>query len=935
MPKRSLFVYILILFSIPAWAQQFGGNRPAHRWMQIDTSSLRVIFPKALYKDGQHVANLLSYIAAKPSTIGPMRRKVDIVLQNESLLANGYVQLGPFRSEFYMTPPPNSQDLGALYWTDQLAIHEFRHVLQNANARKGISNVFSYLGGQLGQAAITNIALPNWFWEGDAVVTETALSLHGRGRLSNFYKGFRGLTFSRKQYNYMKIRNGSYRDYVPDHYAYGYIMTAYGRTQYGQNFWPKVMDEAVRFKGVFYPFSQSLKRHTGMNAAHFYKAALASYQAQWTAAAAHLSSTKVDTITPLEKQVANYNWINATNNGWIVVKNTYKTIPAFYRLHDNGKEEKIFAPGYNFDDYFHVQDNWIVYTESRNHPRWGYENYSIIRLHDINTGKTRKLTSKSRYFSPSLSHDVQNIVAVRQENDMKVYLDIVDANSGERKKTLANPADWYYTYPRYMQNDSAVVSTVRDRNGNMGMIAQNVYTDQVDTLVAFTANVLGAVNPISDTILFTANYKDVSNGFALLPGTQQVVQLTDRANNVNAIAARNGEIRFSEFTSQGDKIFASSIQSATPFNIYNTTHAPYLAPTFGEDSLIVSHLPERTFTTKKYSQFRKFINLHSWIPTFDDPEYSFTIYGNNILNTTQTALSYTYNNNEQSHKVGGSLVYAQLFPYLSAGLNYTANRHIQVSRTEQLVWNETNANVGVALPFNLSSGKFGRSMGLSGSYNYVQRTEASGSKYQFKYNNLQYFSTAFTFNQQRMKARQNLFSHFGQNFLVQYSRSVSNAAAQQLYAKLDLYLPGFMRNHNIVINTAYQYIDTASAYRFTDNFVYARGYNKPFYSKIYKIGVNYHFPIAYPDWGFANLLYFMRIRGNLFYDYSRTTNVTYNGHGQYNSTGGELFFDTKIGNTIPFTFGARFSHLLDPDPQDAGLRNKFEFIIPLQQLFSY
>ena len=123
-------------------------------------------------------------------------------------------------------------------------------------------------------------------------------------------------------------------------------------------------------------------------------------------------------------------------------------------------------------------------------------------------------------------------------------------------------------------------------------------------------------------------------------------------------------------------------------------------------------------------------------------------------------------------------------------------------------------------------------------------------------------------------------------------------------------------------------------YSFTDNFVYARGYNEPFYNRIYKLGVNYHFPIAYPDWGFAQLLYLMRLRGNVFYDYSKANNWITREDVRYASTGGELSFDTKIGNTIPFTFGVRYSHLLDPDPAGAA-RNRIDFILPLQQLFSY
>jgi hypothetical protein len=117
--------------------------------------------------------------------------------------------------------------------------------------------------------------------------------------------------------------------------------------------------------------------------------------------------------------------------------------------------------------------------------------------------------------------------------------------------------------------------------------------------------------------------------------------------------------------------------------------------------------------------------------------------------------------------------------------------------------------------------------------------------------------------------------------------------------------------------------------------VYARGYNKPFYEHMYKLGANYHFPIAYPDWGFANILFFNRLRGNVFYDHSVAYNFRSKQDVTYASTGGEMFFDTKLGNVLPFTFGVRYSHLLNTNPGDPLRKDRFEVIVPLQQLFNY
>ena len=63
----------------------------------------------------------------------------------------------------------------------------------------------------------------------------------------------------------MKLRNGSLKDYVPDHYNLGYLLVNYGYEKYGLDFWGKVTKDASAFKGLFYPFQKAIKRHAGVN----------------------------------------------------------------------------------------------------------------------------------------------------------------------------------------------------------------------------------------------------------------------------------------------------------------------------------------------------------------------------------------------------------------------------------------------------------------------------------------------------------------------------------------------------------------------------------------------------------------------------------------------------------------------------------------------
>ena len=143
MEKKRILLLLALAFSIIAHAQQFGGNPPSLQWKQINTDTARIIFPTGIEKQALEVSSLIHKLASTTvKTIGDRTTKINIVLQPLPTTANGYVSLGPFRSEFFLTPRQNSFELGSLPWHKTLALHEYRHVQQYSNFRRGLSKVF-------------------------------------------------------------------------------------------------------------------------------------------------------------------------------------------------------------------------------------------------------------------------------------------------------------------------------------------------------------------------------------------------------------------------------------------------------------------------------------------------------------------------------------------------------------------------------------------------------------------------------------------------------------------------------------------------------------------------------------------------------------------------------------------------------------------------
>ena len=94
--------------------------------------------------------------------------------------------------------------------------------------------------------------------------------ISGRGRLPSFEMEIKAILAEKPElYSYEKAIFGSYRDYIPDHYQYGYQMVSHARNKYGNDLWENVLNYTARKPFTLYPNYFSLKKHTGLSKKDF------------------------------------------------------------------------------------------------------------------------------------------------------------------------------------------------------------------------------------------------------------------------------------------------------------------------------------------------------------------------------------------------------------------------------------------------------------------------------------------------------------------------------------------------------------------------------------------------------------------------------------------------------------------------------------------
>lgn len=920
---------VIFVADIKVQAQQFGGNPSSIKWSQINTDTARIIFPEELVGQGRKVASIVHELQrSHTGTIGNRLRKINIVLQNQTSFSNGYVGLGPFRSEFYLFAPQNSFETSALNWIDELSLHEFRHVQQYNNFNVGLSRLAGILFGQQGRALANNAAVPDWFFEGDAVFNETLLSRQGRGRVPDFFNGFKSLYQQGRHYSYMTIRNGSLRQFVPNHYELGYLLVGYGREKYGADFWRKVSADAATFKSLIYPWQSAVRRHAGISYNQFVSDAFAYYQKQWP------KEAKSNFITaPKRGNVVNYKYPYLDSSGNIIaLESSYSHIPAFYKINKDGKEQKLAVRDIANDDYFSYNGGKIIYSSFRADKRWGYREYSDIKLLDVATGTKRTLVTKERYFSPDLSHDGNRFIVVEMKPNQESNL--VSMNQrGEKVFRSKATRGLIYTYPKFSANDSFIYSPIRNEDGQMALLKLELATGKELRVVPFGNRVLGFPLVQGDTVFFSSSYKGNDEIWAYIERRDKVYRVASRSTGLYQAAYDNTTKRLiaSTFTADGYRLISidQPEQLWQPVNEKEQAVVDLYLPDAlkQESSATLDNIPVRDFAVRPYKKSYNIFNFHSWRPYYDESEIAFTLLGENILNTFQSELFYAYNRNEASHRVGFNAIYGGSFFQPLAGVSHTWDRTAVLEDRTELSYNELNVNAGLRLPLNLTSGKQNRFITLSSTFNNQQRRWTGIAKQLLADNNFNYLESRVQYSGQIQKAAKQIYPHWAQSVSLQYRNALDNDAKQFLGSGY-LYLPGLFATHNLVLSAAYQARDTFSV-PFTNNFPFSRGYTAIDFPRMVRFGSNYHFPLVYPDLGFANIVYFRRIRANGFFDYTVTKSLRTGNTFDFRTTGGEVFFDTKWWNQQEITFGIRYSRLLDQPLRGSNYRDQWEVVLPV------
>lgn len=894
---------LFMLFSVAKIQAQIGTNPPDVSWRQINTPKFQVIFPEGFESEAQHVANTLQYLHAPLShTLEREPRRLPLILQNRNAISNGFVTLAPRRSEFYTMAPQDYTLLGTNNWLDLLAVHEFRHVVQYDKARQGAAKAAYYVAGEYGLSAVSGIAWPNWFWEGDAVSTETAFTSSGRGRIPDFDLLYRTNLLSDRNYSYNKQHLGSFKDPVPNHYVLGYHFVTYGRRHYGPKIWSKVTNHAVRNFYIPFTFSRALRLETGYRLPANYRRMQHELDSLWTQQANQVTLTEATSITQRKNTTyTNYEFPQELSDGSMVVfKSGLGDYPQFVKITADGREQSLFTPGpLNGNAMLSVAQNKIVWSEFEFDPRWNIRTYSVIKTYDLATGKKQVLQRKTRLAAPAFSPDAGKIVAIETSLQNDYTLVILDAATGRELKRIPAPQNDFISMPRWSPDGTNVV-LLRTAQGRRAISLLNTETGTFTEVLPPTTENIGHPVIAGNYIYFNAPYTGIENVFALDLTTRKQYQVTSRPfAGINATVSRDGQqILFNDFTKNGYEVarMVHNPSAWMPLEQVPDVKMRYYQPLVEQEGNpnILAEVPVKTYPVQPYSKFKHIIKPHSWAPILDPSTNSVTatVFSQDLLSTTVASAGYTYNINEKSSRALADISYYGFYPIIN--LTGAIGQRAEVVNKKSFGWRENSLTTGLQLPLNLTHSKYRESLTLGTAAavtsisGYEQLRQSLNDQTNGVLRSLQY---NLTYNRIFTTSKRDLAGRFEQRLALNYFHTPLGGDYQgSLFAaSARLAFPGLFKHHSLQVGGNYQHQDLEN-YRFISPLFFPRGYSYRSHQNFAGGFVQYKLPLWYPDLALGPVLYFQRVRGNVFFDYGRGSgNVSvYQSNKRYQSVGAEL-----------------------------------------------
>ena len=882
------FTFLLISFSLSAQYYETGQDPANLKWLQIKTGRFTVIYPEKYGNNGIEYARSLDKSYSELSSLFPDRKlKLPVIIHNFTTQSNGYVAWAPKRMEIYPTPEQNTIPLDPV---EQLTLHELTHVHQMESLNKGFSKAMSFILGQQFPGAVAAL-LPLWYMEGQAVFAESVLTGSGRGRSPSFQKYLKAISVEKgEMYKYDKIVNGSFRNFVPDHYKSGFQIVAWTYKKYDPDTWNKALRLTANAPFLVNPINLSLLKNTGLTKRRLFQETFDTLARVWSDETNLNKTETYEIISPTKrKDYINYFCpVKVSENTFVAVKTSLYKPPEFVLINATEKtEEKIQTPGYLNPYFISAANMTVVWVEQQPDPRWENRNYSVIKVMNISDRSIRQLSWKSRYMSASVSPDGTMIAATENTIDNKNNLVLININNGEILKSVPVPGNAYLQRPQWSDNRTKI-SFISLTGKGEGILSFDLSGSSWETLIPEGTEDYQSTFIRNDSLFFVSSASGTENIY-VLPPENKLRRLTSSKFGATDLLIDKKRIVFCDYSFSGNNICFTDLKPG--LSDKSNIVKPYFL--INQAKLISqsgNREPENIYTPVRYRKWQHLFGFHSWMPFHADIEEiksdprsvtpGLTIFSQNQLSTLISSFGYEYT--ESRHKFHSQITWKGRYPVIESRIDYGERPFIDKPGK---IENPSVIKPGIyftnriSVPLTYSTGKYSQYLraSLSARYenNYLYQTKDSVYDYgQTQVSGRLYFENSFS------TAERDVYPRFAQVVDLNFSSYPfdKDLYGSDLALRTAFFFPGILRNNVIRIRYEAEIqpkVDFLNVINFPRGYQFKNDYADIASEEISFLSFDYMMPLVYPDFNLSSFLYLKRIRTGFFYDFARGTNNYY------------------------------------------------------------
>lgn len=942
--KLLLLFAIFNIFVTNSASSQFYtlGSDPAKaKWRKLETENYRVIYPVIADSLAQRYAYLLEALREPVMrSINSNPKKTDVVLHPYSVISNGMVGVAPKRIELITRAPANDDYINN--WDKHLIIHELRHLGQITKFEKGVFKPLSWLIGEQATAIGAGVFMSRWRLEGDAVVSETELTSAGRGRDPGHLKFYRAAFLEGDYRSWNRWTMGSYRDFVPDVYSFGYMFCSFIRFNSGNY---NAQGESLEYiVSRFYDINadnKAYKKYTSLSKKENFSEMKRVMTAKWQRDdSARAPFTPFKLINPPKREYTSYtDPLFFGENSVLAIKKDLERVPRLVEIKESSDEpgvfdEKVIKHMGRVSSPPLLYKESLFWTEYIQSARWELESYSDIFSYNLISGKSERHTKGESFFNPSFCSDGESVLVISYPVDGSSNLSILSTEEFTLKKVIPSPNNGQLK--EAVMLNGVIYATAANDIG-LGLYRFNNSSEKWETEIAPQSKNINHLRSSGDELWFISGLDGLNNVYIYNPDLKLLRQLTNSRFDITSLSVceESDSFLYSDYTHLGYNIVKahkdSMIWKISSFsNPSKDEIADYLSIGAGFNADTLSVPNGVRYPSQRFRKGLNLIKIHSWAPVFynidniknltydniyDIVSPGVILYSQNALGTADAMAGYSWKRG--SHSGYLNLSYRGLFPVieLKADINTRERYKLSLSSSQgsqpiqvrDTLPGSPYLSTQLLLYAPLRFNREGWSSGVIPGFLWRFTNDSFYSHKRERYSNYQYLNFRVSLYRVLNRSHRDHFPRVGAGLNLQFSTLPFSGEnfGSLFYSSMYAFFPGLISGHGMRLAFAFQkQLFEGKNYLLTNVISFPRGVMERDSRLATSLTFEYALPLVTKDMSISSLLYIKRVMlvpfSQILYNRGIQTDE------RFFSYGGDLLFDVNLfGISYPLSLGVR------------------------------